>query len=434
MNRLKLRIECNLKEIREKGMPCIFVKAGRLLLRLTALILAIPVVFFIVVLKPFMRVRFLKLRSDRLGHYGYEPERYLCQRDAGLHGPPNFDIFYNEGNVCNKQLKKMWESKLLVLRIPHIALLMTQVRLLLRKLPGCGEHVFEIQGIGDFHPSWSLCRTQPHLQFTPQEEEAGQEALRKMGIPSGAQYVCIYGRDSAYLNQAFSSRDWTYHDYRDDDIQTYLMAAEMLTTRGHYVIRMGHHVKEALKTTNPMIIDYAAKGYRTDFLDIYLPATCRFFLGNPSGLVAIPAIFRRPIAYVNFSQPPGFYNWDLNGIFIYKRVWKQEEKRFFSYQEMLELNLPIHCCRKDLPEIARLGEIDIVDNTPQEIQTLAMEMDDRINGRYPRMTGEDRSLLKRFKALYPHIHDDVKFSTIGAEFLRENADLLEKSSPSRIRV
>lgn len=61
---------------------------------------------------------------------------------------------------------------------------------------------------------------------------------------------------------------------------------------------MGVIVKEALNTTNPMIIDYATKS-STDFLDIYLGAKCRFFLGSTGGINAVPRIFQRPVAYVN---------------------------------------------------------------------------------------------------------------------------------------
>ena len=425
MDRLRARIECNLKEIRQKGLTCVFLKALKLSARAGAVILAVSVVAVVFLLKPFVRVRFGRLRSDRFGHYAYEPERYLCQRDAGLHGWPNFDVFYNEGEISNSQLKKMLDvSELRVLKISRIGgWLMKYVCLLLKWLPKGKEHVLVIAGYGEFSARWTLSRTLAHLSFSPEEEKKGKEALAKMGVPVDREYVCIYARDSAYMGQQFPGRDWNYHNYRDDSIQDYLPAAEMLTQRGYFVIRMGHIVKENLKTSNPMIIDYAANGFRSDFLDIYLPAKCHFFLGNPSGLIAIPAIFRRPIAYVNFSQPGALYNWDLNGIFIWKRVWLRREGRFLTFREMLQLNLPIDFDRKDLKRIADLGEIDIVDNSPGEIRDLAIEMEERILGTW-RMPQEAQALQEKIKALYPHIPDEVKVSTVGAKFICQNAELL----------
>jgi putative glycosyltransferase (TIGR04372 family) len=39
---------------------------------------------------------------------------------------------------------------------------------------------------------------------------------------------------------------------------------------------MGEIVKKKIKTKNPMIIDYATNGMRTELLDIYLAAKCDF--------------------------------------------------------------------------------------------------------------------------------------------------------------
>ncbi len=433
MDRLRARIEYNLKEIRQKGPTCVFLKALKLSARLGAVIVAVPVVAAIFILRPFVRVRFGRLRSDRIGHYSYEPERYLCQRDAGLHGWPNFDIFYNEGEICNVQLKKMWDFRLRVLNFPGACWFMKYVCLLLKWLPKGKEHVLVIAGYGEFSARWALSRTPAHLSFSLEEEQRGREALAKMGVPLEREYICIYARDSAYMDQKFPGRDWSYHNYRDDNVEDYLLAAEMLTQRGYYVIRMGHIVKEAMRIPNPMIIDYATKGFRSDFLDIYLPAKCRFFLGNPSGLVSVPDLFRRPVAYVNFSQPPAFYNWDLNGIFIWKRVWLRGEGRFLTFREMLRFNLPIDFGRKDLKHIADLGEMDIVDNTPKEIRDLAVEMEERIQGIW-RMPQEAPALQEKIKTLYPHIPDEVKVSTVGAKFICQNAELLNERVVNTVGV
>jgi putative glycosyltransferase (TIGR04372 family) len=204
----------------------------------------------------------------------------------------------------------------------------------------------------------------------------------------------------------------------------------MLTAQGYYVIRMGYHVKKALDTKNPMIIDYAFKGMRSEFMDIFIPAHCYLFVGNPSGLVAIPALFRRPIAFVNFSQPKGFYNWDLNikgSISIWKRVWVAEQERFLTFREMLDLNLPIDFHRRDLEHIARLGPIKVVDNTSDEITSVVAEMMERLMGTW-RPDHEVMELQKKFRSVRHDMNDDVKFTVLGQKFLKENEALLGNSS------
>ena len=34
--------------------------------------------------------------------------------------------------------------------------------------------------------------------------------------------VCVFARDSEYLNNVYPERDWSYHDFRDANIQNYL--------------------------------------------------------------------------------------------------------------------------------------------------------------------------------------------------------------------
>ena len=77
------------------------------------------------------------------------------------------------------------------------------------------------------------------------------------------------GKDSAYLS-VHKGNEYSYHNYRDTDIQNYVLAAEELTFRGYFVIRMGIHVHQAINSTDPKVIDYATNGMRSDFMDIFL--------------------------------------------------------------------------------------------------------------------------------------------------------------------
>ena len=119
-------------------------------------------------------------------------------------------------------------------------------------------------------------KSKTHLHFTKEEEEVAQKDLINMGIPSGSTFIGIISRDSKYL-KATSSLDYSGHNYRDSNIEHYLLASEELVNRGHYIIRMGAKLNKTLKTKNPNIIDYATNGFRTDLLDIYIAANCHFF-------------------------------------------------------------------------------------------------------------------------------------------------------------
>ena len=73
--------------------------------------------------------------------------------------------------------------------------------------------------------------------------------------------------------------------------------------KGYTVVRAGHLVEDAIETNNEKIIDYFHRGFRTDFLDVYLASKCEYIFGSDTGYFALPGWnFRKPILYVNFSQ------------------------------------------------------------------------------------------------------------------------------------
>ena len=68
--------------------------------------------------------------------------------------------------------------------------------------------------------------------------------------------------------------------------------------------------------------------------------------------------------------------------------------------------------------------IDVIENTSDEINALALEMDDRLNGTWV-TTVEDEILQDKFRCLFePNDLHQVFLSRMGAEFLKQNKDLL----------
>lgn len=402
-----------IEEVRQGGLPVLLRKVRSFLGMVLPIPLAVIVLIIVRALRPFVLVRFGLLPSSRIGHYTSNVELYLCRRDAGMENQRAVDIFYYNGPVCNQQLKKMWDRTLRVSRLAG------SVARLNSWLPGGEKHVIHYSD-NDRDIYGLLARIQPHLSLTPQEERWGHEALEKLGIPDGAPFVCFCARDSAYLSTMSPHRDWTYHDYRDASIHSYIPATEELVRRGYFAIRTGSIVKEALSTTNPMIIDYATKS-RTDFLDIYLCTKCQFFLCDTAGISGVAIIFRRPVAIVNYIPLGLAHNWSPGTLFIPKKLWLPEGRRFLSFREILSSEVGM-LQRSDQYE--QLG-IEVLENTPDEITALAIEMDERLKGTW-QTTEEDEELQRRFWLLFkPSELNRVFLSRIGAVFLRQNKELLD---------
>lgn len=412
-------VRAQLTQVRDGGWPVLRFKVQKLI-GLLVVPLAVPVVLVIRLLRRFgIVVRFARLVSARIGHFSANTEVYLCERDAGIGMPAAsvVDVWYYESRVCNVQLKRMWARKLNVWPTP-IAAPIDRVN---RLLPGGEPHMipWRIEGHRDVHNV--LERFPPHLSFLPHEEDRGEAGLRAMGVPDGAPFVCFHSRDSAYLRAVDPRGDWSYHDYRDSSIHNYVMAAEELTRLGYCAIRMGAVVAEPLKIENPRIIDYATNGHRSDFMDIYLGARCAFFISSGTGIDGIPEIFRRPIMFVNFLPVEGIHSWNATGLFIFKKHWLSREGRVMTFREIIESGAG----RFRHSHVFEEHAVEVIENTPEEIAALAIEMDARLEGRWE-TTEEDEYLQRRFWALFPRseLHG-TKRSRIGADFIRRNSMLLE---------
>lgn len=404
----------HLEETRDGGIPVLLRKSRSFVIRmpfLAAMVLVSPVVALIRLLKPLVLIRLGALVSNRIGHFTMNSEVFLCRRDAGMHPRRSIDIFYHLKPVCNQQLRKMWE------RVLFVTPLAEPVDKLNRLIPGYEDHVVPLQADRDIHGL--MAQTQPHTNFTQAEEEQARAEFRRLGIKEGTPWVCFHARDSAYLNRIEPARDWRYHDCRNSSINNYIEAAEELSRRGYYAIRMGSVVEKDLPVTgNPGIIDCTGPR-RNDFLDIYLPAKCRFFLAGNSGLAAVSETFRRPIAWANM-RILSVDSMNPKDLFIPKHWWLIEEERFLTLREILGSRLT----KFDNTEEYAAAGIELVENTPDEIKELAIEMDERLNGTWL-ATDQDEELQKCFWSLFKSTGPHAIRPQIAARFLRRHPEYVQ---------
>lgn len=380
------------------------------------LAMALPIVLLVRMLRPVLVIRFGALRSNRIGHFAPEPELYLCERDAGMYGRRTVDILYYGHEVCNQQLGKMWARKLLVSRFARWPDTVN------RHIPGGGKNAVPRRAKDGAYDVYGLTmRTPPHLSFSSREEHLGRQALRSMGVTEGTPLICFAARDSAYLKAKFPRCDWHFHDFRNSNIDNYVPAAECLVKRGYFTIRMGAAVAEKLKTTDPRILDYATNGSRSDFLDIYLGAKCRMFICSAEGIGGIPMVFRRPIVFVNWIPLADIWTWSEDYLFVPKKLWLHRENRFMTFREIYDSE--VHLFHRS-EQYERLG-IEAVENNPDEITAAAVEMDERLGGTWQTIN-EDEELQRRFWSVHKPIYPTFTVkSRIGAQFLRDNRDLLD---------
>jgi len=373
-------------------------------------------------------------------------EAYLCQRDAKVLPKRSFDIFYhyvhkhfvvalenyrsNKDLVCNTQMDKMFKDHL------HISEL-SQALDRLNGMIGPGKKTFRVESQQPYD-QWDLFRQYPaHLTFTAEEEAFGRSELQRMGVNPDAEFICFHARDGQYIFDAHPRvnslyGNWGAVDERNASIHDCVPAAEEMTKNGYYAIRMGKFVKDALESSNPMVIDYATK-YHSDFMDMYLSARCKFFLSTNSGIIHVPSIFRTPLVLANI-YPMGCIEEGVTyraHVFAPKLFYSGEKGRLLTFRETLEQGLGRFYLTTDENRemYDRLG-LQIIENTAEEIAELTLEMEQRLNSTYE-TSYEAEELQSRFWEIIGEFPEIMRFEEgvepnfrIGAGFLGRHRELL----------
>jgi len=421
-------IRHQITQIRQSGRSVVARKLKKVLRALPLApfyLIAVLPVLLIRLVRPFVLIRFGNLHSERIGVFTPIPEIHLCERDARINQPEGkcIDIWHFGAWISNKQLALMWQRTFRVWPLALVKPLLSVNRL----LPGGDQHAIKKNNARDTHNLFD--RFPAHLRFTPQEESFGQDALEKLGVAKGSKFVCLLARDGVFQTTTTPGNDWSYHDYRNMDVNRFSLIAAQLARLDYFVLRMGSVVKQRLEVQDPKVIDYATSGMRSDFMDVYLGAKCEFCVTAGSGWDGVPYIFRRPIVYVNLVPLGGLYTFSSRYLNITKRHWSLEDNRELTLREIISRGL--HLCYH--ADDYKSQGVTLIENTSDEIRDVAIEMFERLDGTW-KPQKNDEALQKRFWEIFTKdgapaflgrsLHGEVR-ARFGAVFLRKNQWWLE---------
>jgi len=404
------------RQVKNGDFKIIFLKICK---RLPFYFFAFPLILFFRLIRPFKLVRFGYIRSDVIGNSVFDAEYYLSERE--LEKQNSLDLFYFSTTIlCNEQ----WAT--MIRRHLHIYSFVRFLDDLNQLIPGGKTHIAKMVSLetGSRDNKGVLYRTKPHSPFTEEENKRGNNFLKEIGMKKGESFVCLLVRDAAYKSkyQNWIKNDWSYHNYRDSNVNDYIDTTLILAEQGHRVFRMGKEVDKPFRVKHPQVMDYANSSYRTDFLDIWLMANCRYCITTGTGLDDVCVAFRRPLVEVNYL-PIGLgrcnqaYAVDL---FKYLK-WKSNGK-LLSLDEIINTGAINFCYNKLYEDMG----IEIIDNTSEEIVNTVVEMEGRLNGTWIEES-KDIKLQKTFwEKLENSPHFNKRFgwihpkSRISAYFLRKN--------------
>ena len=214
-----------------------FFTLVKILFRIPIYLIAFVPCIIIRLISPWILIRINRFPCANFGDFVEFPSLYHCKKELKLDLPKKkyLDFVYIDTNdkIHNKQLAKMWRRKFNFLS----GYLLEPIDRVNKFMPGWKVHEIDVLSRRRSRDVNNLSERHQPLHFTNEEEIYGKEMLNKFGLTEGDKFVCLAIRDSGYQKKKISPqyRDWSYHDYRNQDVSNYLLAAEELAERGYYI-------------------------------------------------------------------------------------------------------------------------------------------------------------------------------------------------------
>jgi putative glycosyltransferase (TIGR04372 family) len=257
----------------------------------------------------------------------------------------------------------------------------------------------------------------PVVGFTQSEVDLGESYLRSIGVEEGQKIVCFATRTASYYSGLQKSGvKLKPQSIRNPDELVYLHVAKHFSERGYFVIRMGKDLSTKIpKEFESSIYDYASLD-RSDFLDAYLLYRCDFLLNGGTGIFIFRAVFNLPTVQADLYRI--LQNLYFGDIGLFQKVWSLKAHRLLTVKEMVTMGDSF----SDERHQERLG-VRLVKNTAEEILAACNEMEARLNGTWISTEKDEALQQKYWRLICDSGHNGGR---IGAQFLRENQDLLRE--------
>lgn len=167
------------------------------------------------------------------------------------------------------------------------------------------------------------------------------------------------------------------HGVLNGNIHDYLPGIDEVVRRGGWVIRMGDPSMSPLPPL-PNVLDYCHSGIRSDWMDVFLAASSRFFIGTSSGVCYVAQNYGVPCVLTNW-WPPAQRPWQSGDIFVPKLIRPLESGGPALSLEQ-SLNEPFGYCNS-VDYLGQKHGLTVQDNDPEDIRAAVAEMLDRLDGR-----------------------------------------------------
>lgn len=398
----------------------------KILLFQISLIPAFVLLFFLKIFR--FKVRFGKVKRDNIGNSILELFLYL--NDKQRYNYKDF-FFYDGSNISNNFLNSVINKSLRIVSLSRAC------NYLAKKIKLFNTFYLEL-------PTWwnrkktnftskSLV-TPKEFCFDKERNYQGMSFLKKHGYNNN-KIVCILVRDK-YFKKKYSNqnKNWSYHNYRNANIETYRKGINYLLKKKYFVIRIGRGSEKKLYFKNKNYLDYSSINVKDDFLDFWIISKCFFCVTTGSGVDEACSLYKRPILDTNFF-PIGVARHGQNQcISIFKKILVKKKKIFLTLSELIELDKKNFSIFKSFHVYQTKkfkNNFTLIDNSSNEILEAIKEIDTRLNKKFfetkKNLQNQKKfwSIFKKSNVFADHIKKVDINSRIGKSFLKSNDWILK---------
>ena len=154
---------------------------------------------------------------------------------------------------------------------------------------------------------------------------------------------------------------------RDSSIENYELSCKLIKDLGGQVVRMGGPNFPQLNKKFPAI-DYAHSNIKSEYIDYWLWANCKFWIGNGNGASTAVIPFKKTRLVTDH------WPWDPNGpshdFFLPKLFYDNRRSRFLTPEETTTSELGRSMSRNFVTS----SEFALVDNSPELIKASTLEI------------------------------------------------------------
>lgn len=335
------------------------------------LITFLPSIFFLLIILLISKILLIKigfLHSNRIGHFAANTELYLIKKKK--FGIKSLDLFYlGRKNISNNYLEKLWRKKIIILPYELLRGLDLIIRATpLKKKFSCNYFSNtdrDLYGLYEKFP--------PTITVDCKDK---RDLLEKFNLTKNDKIVCINVRDSEYLKTLYDPKyhNLSYHNFRDCKIENFELAINYLLKLNYKVFRVGVKKKTFLNISHQNYFDKTYSVNREDSTDILLAENCNFCISVGSGFDALPRLFRKPILFVNFIPIINYHSFCKKDLTICKHLYQKDK---ISIENIFKKKL-----YGALTEFYKNNNLQVIENTPEEILAATKEMVLRIENNF----------------------------------------------------